>query len=402
MTPAIPRHRIERPLAKTPFGQAFAASETWSGRDVVVEVGSDLGTAEARARFLRDAMIAQRLEGEHVLRVLDLGTLPDGTPYFVREPIVTSVATEVHTRGPIDTERAVSWTLSACEAIAEAHALGIVHGDVRPENVFLARRRDGELDVKVRWTSASKADDVEDTDYQRDIAGLAELLRAMLSGQVNLVDEHRAHTIPAPLSEIIANTLTARGDARPLTVEDFASELAPYAPEHEGPRNVAFMLSRAGIASGRVRSSITPMPVLAAAPGVAPDPQAEAWFDKEPRRSRLSVDVPPPSTRRRSVTFAAVAIGIVAAVAIGTILLWQGGNLPSWTGSADPAQIYGTTTLTSADIERAGTSADLAADVTTAGIEERSVPIATSMATPPIAAPKVRVIDVPTLPLSPF
>jgi hypothetical protein len=383
MNPVIPRYQVDRVLSRTSVGTAYAACESYSGRDVVVEVASDFGTAEMRARFMRDAMIAQRLEGEHVLRILDVGTLSDGTPYIVREPIVTSLATEVRARGPIEVDRAVGWTLSACEAIAEGHALGMVHGDIRAENVFLARTKNGDLDVKVRWTSVAKAENAIKADYQRDIAGLAELLRALLSGQVDLIEEDRARTIPTPIAELISSTISVRSEPRMKSIADFANALAEYAPDHEGPRNVSFILSRAGMAAPPPRISRTMTP------------QTDAWFEAAPRPSRLSIDAPPP--RGRGKTFAAVALGLVAAVALGSFVLWRTNNLPTWTGAADPAELYGTTTVTSAEIRKEATSDSLAADVTDDGIIDRSEPL-TPYVTKLKPTRAIKVNDLPSAP----
>src|SRR4029453_16738793 len=104
---------------------------------------------DARLAFERDAMISQRLDGEHVLRVIDVGALIDGTPYVIREPALGSLANDVSPRGPLPTGEAVAWTLEVCEALAEAHSRGISHGDIRAETVFLARDDAGNPIAKV-------------------------------------------------------------------------------------------------------------------------------------------------------------------------------------------------------------------------------------------------------------
>ncbi|HEY8076183.1 MAG TPA: hypothetical protein VIF62_18785, partial [Labilithrix sp.] len=94
MNVEIPRVTILRALGKSALGTTYAATDH-AGKDIVVEIASELHTPEYRARFLRDAMIAERLEGEHVLRVIDVGTTKDGHPYLVREPVLASIASEI-------------------------------------------------------------------------------------------------------------------------------------------------------------------------------------------------------------------------------------------------------------------------------------------------------------------
>ncbi len=391
----IPRVTVNRALGKSALGTTYAATD-YAGREVVVEIATELSTAEYRARFLRDAMIAERLEGEHILRVLDVGTTKEGHPFLVREPVIASIASEVHARGPLPADEAVRWTLQACEAIAEGHALGMAHGDVRSENVFLARNDRGDLVVKVRWTSAAKAEHAVQEDQQRDIAGLGEVLRAMLSGQVDLGDEDRAHTLPTPLADVIAYTLARAGGRRFANVGELANALAPFAPDSPSPRNIAFLLSRAGIPAVPPRTT-TPQ-LFDTAPAVPPRTATPQFFDTAPRYSRPSIPTPlppPPSRGKRVATWSLVA-GLVGVVAIGSFWAWKNDQLPQWTGTADPAEFYGTTTLTSADIRKEGTSDELAADVTDEGIVQRAAPIEASLQK--VHAPKEKAAFVWTSP----
>jgi serine/threonine-protein kinase len=374
--PDVPRLAPIRSLGPSAVGVSWDAVERLSGREVVAEIASALETQEARETFLRDARIAQRLEGEHVVRVLDVGMLRDGTPYLVREPVLTSLTTEIRTHGPLPANVAVAWTLEACEAVAEGHALGMAHGDVRTDDVFLARGDRGDLVVKVLWTGAAKAEHAVEDDQARDVSALGELLRAMLSGQIDLSEEDRARTLPTPLAEVIADTVAVAGRPRFANVAELARALAPFAPGHPGPRNVAFMLSRAGIEASPPRTTT-----------LRPE---DRWFSSHPRVTRNSIDVPVPAARGRTLTFALVVAGLVAVVALGSLTLWQTGNLPEWTGTADPAELYGTTTLTSADIRKEGTSEDLAWDGTERGIDTRAAPLASYVTKIPPPLPKRR------------
>jgi serine/threonine-protein kinase len=112
---------------------------------------------DATARFLREAQAAVAIQSEHVTRVLDVGTLEDGSPYMVMEYLSgTDFWSLLKARGPLPFGEVVELVLQACEAVAEAHALGIVHRDLKPTNLFLTRRSDGSALVKVLDFGLSK------------------------------------------------------------------------------------------------------------------------------------------------------------------------------------------------------------------------------------------------------
>src|SRR6185436_5240485 len=94
--------------------------------------------AEACQRFLREAQAAVKLKSEHVARVTDVGTLENGSPYMVMEFLEGVDLDQMLTgSGVIAPQLAVDFVLQACDALAEAHSIGIVHRDVKPSNFFV-------------------------------------------------------------------------------------------------------------------------------------------------------------------------------------------------------------------------------------------------------------------------
>ena len=80
----------------------------------------------------------------------DVGALEDGTPYLVMEYLDgKDLAAELKQRARFAVTEAVDLLLQACEALAEAHVLGIVYRDLKPSNLFLTRRANGAPWVKV-------------------------------------------------------------------------------------------------------------------------------------------------------------------------------------------------------------------------------------------------------------
>ncbi len=101
-------------------------------------------------RFLREARAAATLKSEHCVRVLDVGKLENGSPYMVMELLVGKDLGElVHESGARSPAESVDYILQACEGIAEAHSLGLIHRDIKPQNLFLTRGVDGMPLVKV-------------------------------------------------------------------------------------------------------------------------------------------------------------------------------------------------------------------------------------------------------------
>jgi len=112
---------------------------------------------EAVLRFLTEARAAARIESDHVCRVFDVGTLPNGAPFMVMEHLEGhDLDDEIQARGQLPITEAVDYVMQAGDAIAAAHQLGIVHRDLKPSNLFLAIRPDGSRRLKVLDFGISK------------------------------------------------------------------------------------------------------------------------------------------------------------------------------------------------------------------------------------------------------
>src|SRR5262245_60757553 len=145
------KYRIESLLGAGGMGVVVAATHVHLQERVAVKLlhPEMVKRASAVERFLREARVAMKLRGEHVVRVLDVG-IDQATPYLVMECLEGSdLGSVVREAGHLETSAAVDYVLQACEAIAEAHAAGVIHRDLKPANLFLTHRMDGSPCIKV-------------------------------------------------------------------------------------------------------------------------------------------------------------------------------------------------------------------------------------------------------------
>jgi serine/threonine-protein kinase len=161
------KYRVDRVLGAGGMGMVVSATHLHLEERVAIKflLPEALQVPEAVARFGREARAAVKIRGEHVARVIDVGSFENGAPYMVMEHLDgRDLAAVLVERGPLAPSDAVDAVLQACEALAEAHALGIVHRDLKPANLFLTRRPDGTPSVKVLDFGISKVTNASASD----------------------------------------------------------------------------------------------------------------------------------------------------------------------------------------------------------------------------------------------
>jgi serine/threonine-protein kinase len=153
------KYRVERVLGEGAMGVVVAAMHLELDQPVAIKlvraaIADDAVVAE---RFLREARAVAKLKSPHVARVIDVDRLESGLPYLVMEYLDgADLAKVLAVEGPPPVRTACAYVEQACDALGEAHALGIVHRDIKPENLFLARSVGESLIVKVLDFGVSK------------------------------------------------------------------------------------------------------------------------------------------------------------------------------------------------------------------------------------------------------
>ena len=201
-------YRIERELARGGMGVVYAATDSETGARVAVKVCLGLGEleAEARARFEREAQALARLRHPAIVSVH--AARFDDPPYLVQALLPGGSLSERLATGPLPISAALQVVRRVGEALAYAHAQGVLHRDLKPENVlfddrgqaqladfglagFLSGERltqTGALLGTPAYMAPEQATDAKRVDARADVYGLGALLYACLTGRAPFAD----------------------------------------------------------------------------------------------------------------------------------------------------------------------------------------------------------------------
>lgn len=356
------KFRVERLIGEGGTGIVVGATHLQLEQKVAIKVlRTALASDEIRLRFEREARAIGQISSEHVVLVLDVGTLDDGSPFMVMEHLEgRDLARILKESGPLSVEDAVDCMLQVCEALEEAHANGIVHRDLKPANLFLTRRDDGAPHIKVvdfgiskildskvrggnevtsafavlgspRYMAPEQVRNSKEVDGRADLWSVGTVLFQLITGKHAFDAESNvaaslkvltaepaklrdyAPKAPPALELVVSRCLEKDVAKRWSTAGELADALAPFASENtresiqqmreakEAPSlNIALSVSSTSERPPPVtRSSIPPMPGRHGAPEAPP--MVAPPPAPVPHFASQHYGAPPPSSRRPPV-----------------------------------------------------------------------------------------------------
>ena len=162
-----PKIRLVRPLGAGGMGSVWLADHLALHTQVVVKfISAELANhKEAIARFEREAAAASQVKSPHVVQILDHGVTDEGTAFIVMELLEgRDLAVHLEKFGRMTVGEVAEVVAQLCRALSRAHERGIVHRDIKPQNIFLCDAGSGELFVKLLDFGIAKGASVEKLD----------------------------------------------------------------------------------------------------------------------------------------------------------------------------------------------------------------------------------------------
>ncbi len=151
-TQVTPSLRLVRPLGEGGMGSVWIADHTGLRTQVVVKFMSDelVSSADALSRFSREAAAAALVKSPHVVQMIDHGVLPDGVPFIAMELMEgEDLGHRIAREKALPPRQLATLVSHVSKALARAHERGVVHRDIKPDNIFLSDGGGGEAFGKV-------------------------------------------------------------------------------------------------------------------------------------------------------------------------------------------------------------------------------------------------------------
>jgi serine/threonine protein kinase len=358
------KYRLDARLGAGGMGIVYRAARLLIGDEVAVKIlhPALVSDEQAAERFRREAQAAARLKHPNAVSVYDFGLTPDGLVYLVMELVEgESLRDTIKRQGPLMPSVAVEIARQVCAALDEAHRQGIVHRDVKPDNILVHETAQG-LRVKVLDFGIARIRDLptgggnltqtgvmvgtprymspeqclgEEVDGRSDIYSLGVVLFEMLAGTVPfnsptpaaVAVQHATQpppplrainmSVPAAVESVILRALEKRRGDRPQTAGALAEELAEAVSEgtHLLARPAA-ATSAPSFSLQQLASAAVPTVVMSAASGQSPTltPKAD---------SQSQSHLPEAARVRRSLAPMLGGLVVGAVIVVAAFAVWS-------------------------------------------------------------------------------
>ena len=219
------KYQLEKPIGEGGMGSVWRAHQVALQRPVAVKFVK-VDEPHMVERFLRETRVAASIRNPHVIDMLDFGTTPTGQPVLVMELLEGESLEDVLARRGVSALEAVSVMAQVLIALEAVHAAGIVHGDLKPANVFLSadgtdesfvrlidfgiaysidpasslRRGRNGTDLRTicgtpEYMAPELAECLPDVDARADVYGAGVMLYELLAGALPFEGEHSGATL---------------------------------------------------------------------------------------------------------------------------------------------------------------------------------------------------------------
>src|SRR6476661_1526077 len=122
-------------IGKGGMGEVYRGTDTRLGRPVAIKVSS----REFNDRFEREAKAISALNHPNICTLYDIGTTADAPGYLVMEFVEGEMLSKVIEKGPLPLDKALSYAVQIVDALAAAHAKGVIHRDLKPGNIIITK-----------------------------------------------------------------------------------------------------------------------------------------------------------------------------------------------------------------------------------------------------------------------
>jgi serine/threonine-protein kinase len=271
------QYRLMKPLGAGAMGEVYLAEHLMLKRPCAIKLihPDRAGDPRVLARFEREVRMTARLSHWNTVEIFDYGRTDDGTFFYVMEYLPgLSLADLLERHGPLPAERVVHLLRQTCQGLREAHAVGLIHRDIKPGNLFAAQRgglfdvvklldfglvkpvdenpsarlsHEGGISGTPLFMSPEQARGLGDLDARSDIYSLGSVAYALLTGRppfdgTNPLDVMIAHVrdevawpsqhqadVPADLERVILRCLAKSPEDRYQDADSLEQALAACA-----------------------------------------------------------------------------------------------------------------------------------------------------------------------------